>query len=170
MTPSQTSACPECRLVLPVVQGPVDPYENSSPACWALFGEVMAREFSGPAFFSSHRLTVDAYMVQHQVPTSRASRQSLWVHLAGLCLMLERESDPKHVGRILGRLSAPKRDFATLRPPDVAPAVTVALLRNATDHDAHTSLARQWAQAVWGDWGAHHAAIRSLVVECESAP
>ena len=31
---------------------------ESSPACWAAYGEVLAREYSDPAYFQVHRLSV----------------------------------------------------------------------------------------------------------------
>lgn len=151
-TPFETE-CPGCGLVLPTRDGPIDPYANSSPGCWGIFGEIMAREFSGPEFFASHRLTVDAYMVQHQVQTTRASRQSLWHHLAGLYLVLECRADPGYVGRILARLAMPKRDLAGLRPPAARLSVTVVHLRDATELDAHARCACEWAAAVWDHLG-----------------
>ena len=137
MTAPSETECPGCGLVLPTTDGPIDPYGNSSPACWAVFGEIMAREFSGPEFFACHRLTVDAYMVQHQVQTTRASRQSLWVHLAGL------------------------------KPPAGRLSLTVVHLRDAAELNVHARRAREWAAAVWEHWGEHHGAIESMVQDCE---
>ena len=169
MTAPSETECPGCGLVLPTTDGPIDPYGNSSPACWAVFGEIMAREFSGPEFFACHRLTVDAYMVQHQVQTTRASRQSLWVHLAGLYLLLERRADPGYVGKTLARLTTPKRDFAGLKPPAGRLRLTVVHLRDAAEPDVHARRAREWAAAVWNHWGEHHDAIESMVQDCEHA-
>ena len=46
-------ACPGCGALLPVENGPTHPYMRSSPACWARYGEVLAREFGDPAYFAS---------------------------------------------------------------------------------------------------------------------
>ena len=54
--------------------GPTHPYYGCSPACWARYGEVLAREFQDPAYFGLHQLTVDAYAVQH--PGSRSGARS----------------------------------------------------------------------------------------------
>src|SRR4051794_24590014 len=103
------SRCPGCAVELDQLEGPTDPYGAASPACWAVFGIVMAREFSGEAHFASHRLSVDAYMAQHPSQSSRAAVQSVWLHLVGLHLVLERQSAPSYVARLLGQLSRPKR-------------------------------------------------------------
>ena len=57
--------CPGCGLSLPVVEGPTHPYIGASPSCWALFGQVIAREYGAPAYMKAHQTTVDAYAVQH---------------------------------------------------------------------------------------------------------
>jgi len=49
-------ACPGCGALLPVENGPTHPYMRSSPACWARYGEVLAREFGDPAYFALHQL------------------------------------------------------------------------------------------------------------------
>ena len=64
---------------------------ESSPSCWAAYGEVLAREYNDPAFMAAHRLTVDAYAVQHPGRPSPQSIQSVALHLISLCLVLEQE-------------------------------------------------------------------------------
>jgi Family of unknown function (DUF5946) len=57
---SGVSVCRGCGVSLPDVKGPTHAYLHSSPACWALYGEVLAREYSNPARFVVHQLTVDS--------------------------------------------------------------------------------------------------------------
>jgi hypothetical protein len=155
------SMCPGCALELEALEGPTDPYGASSPACWAAYGIVMAREFSGEEHFASHRLSVDAYMSQHPSRVSRAAVQSVWLHLVGLCLVLERRATPDYVGRVLRQLSRPKRQFDWLDPPPLG-GLTVSHVVQATSLEEYQRATRRWAGFVWDAWLPHHGAIRAL--------
>ena len=161
------SACPGCGLDLPAVEGPCDPYGASSPACWAEYGEIMAREFSDASHFASHGMSVDAYMAQHPSRSSRASIQSVWVHLAGLCVVLERGATGPLRGRLMAKMTAPKRDFEWLVPPLPGTTSTVASVRDG--EGSHASRVRTWAESVWASWAPHHGRIRSEVDAAEKA-
>ena len=65
--------CPECGA----------PGVASPDACKELFAEVGAREFADEAFFRVHRLTVDAYCLQHPNAYMRSSKSAA-AHLAAL--------------------------------------------------------------------------------------
>ena len=88
--------CFSCGGKFPDIDGPVHRYMDSSAGCWAVYGEVLAREYSDPSFFEVHRLTVDAYAVQHPGAKDRQSIQSVGVHLIRLCLFLERDLSPEN--------------------------------------------------------------------------
>jgi hypothetical protein len=151
-------ACPGCSLELEEVEGPADAYGGASPACWALYGEAMAREFSSPEFFAGHRVSVDAYMTQHPSKSSRAAIQSVWVHLAGLYLVLEKNHPAP--ARVMAKLVETKREYEWLAPPAVRGGVTVKDVLAAPDAKAHVAAARRWAEAVWAAWEPHHPRIR----------
>lgn len=61
--PADIAVCPGCGSRLPAVEGPVHAYMTSSPACWAAFNAVIAREFEDPDLMPIHRLTVDAWAI-----------------------------------------------------------------------------------------------------------
>ena len=82
--------CPDCGALTPDVDGPTHPYVGASVGCWAMYGEVLAKEYGEYRYPSVHRLTVDAYSVQHPGTPSRRSIQSVAVHLVSLYLVLER--------------------------------------------------------------------------------
>ena len=89
-------ALPGCgSRYLPQALDETHPYIGASPACWATFGEVLAREFGDVTFGRVHRQTVDVYAVQHPGDDDRRQRQSVALHLVGLCHWLEHgiESD-----------------------------------------------------------------------------
>src|SRR4051812_1460015 len=82
-------SCPGCGGMFPEMEGPIHRYMESSPACWATYGEVLALEYSNPAYAENYRFGVDAYAVQHPGRPSPQSIQSVAVHLIRLCLLLE---------------------------------------------------------------------------------
>ena len=73
--------CAGCGALVPVTDGPTHPYIGASPGCWAIYGEVLAREYGEYAYPPVHRLTVDAYAAQHPGVPSRRSIQSVAIHL-----------------------------------------------------------------------------------------
>lgn len=64
-----------------------------SPGWWAVFGEVLAREYEDPACMANHRLTVDAYAVQHPGEPTPAAARSVLLHLVSLCAIRERTEE-----------------------------------------------------------------------------
>ena len=50
-------ACIGCGGLVRAIDGPTHRYMESSPGCWPLYGEVLAREYGDSAFWASHRLT-----------------------------------------------------------------------------------------------------------------
>jgi len=156
------SRCPGCRLLLPEGEGATHPYIGSSPACWALFGDILAREYSDPAYFRRHQLTVDTYAVQHPGRPERRSVQSVALHLVTLCLILEDGADPGDGPTLHRRLA--KRDVVHwLDPPQPNGRVTVADVRDAASAAEHERAVEAWARDVWGAWEAHHATVREWV-------
>ena len=71
------------------MEGPTHRYMQSTPGCWAAFGRVLAREYEDQRYFEVHRLTVDAYAVQHPGIPGRQSIQSVAFHLVRLGLFQE---------------------------------------------------------------------------------
>src|SRR5678816_4348633 len=60
-----STRCIGCGGLVPQMDGPTHRYMDSSPGCWHVYGEVLAREYGDQAFRVAHRLTVDSYAVQH---------------------------------------------------------------------------------------------------------
>lgn len=161
------TACPGCAIELPVTDGPTDPYGGASAACWALYGEVLAREFSDARHFAVHRLSVDAYMAQHPSRSSRAAVQSVWVHLAGLYLVLERRMPTPQVERMLALLT--HRNFEWLDPPPSRGASNAAQVAAAAEAEEHVQAVERWARETWQAWALHHTAVRALVAKVEKS-
>jgi uncharacterized protein DUF5946 len=141
--------CPGCGLVLPEHNGPRHPYIGASPACWALYGELLARQYQDYSA-SGHRLTVDAYAVQHPGRPERRAIQSVGVHLIALLLAIEHGLPAAEVTRAIGRIASADPGFEWLEPPTPNGTVTVA------DVLSGKSSPEDWARDVWRAWEPHH--------------
>jgi len=65
--------------------GPAHAYMLSSPGCWAAYGELLAREYSDSAYRRLHRLSVDAYALQHPGIDTPQSPQLPWGSISRGC-------------------------------------------------------------------------------------
>ncbi|MEP9360880.1 DUF5946 family protein [Sphingomonas sp. KR3-1] len=142
------TACCGCGGRFPDIAGPTHPYMLSSPGCWAAYGEVLAREYADPALFAAcHRLTVDAYAIQHpgNADDPRAVR-SVWLHFAALHAVFAHGYALDAATGLLQRLAG--QDFPALPGPAPIWEVTLADL-NAADHAAEM---RRWAEGAYRGW------------------
>ena len=158
------SACPGCGLDLPDSDGPTHAYLGASAACWALFGEVLAREFGDPGYFSIHQLTVDTYAVQHPGQEERRTIQSAGLHLMTLCLVVERDFDPTK-GPVMHKQFVGRPEFHRLEPPAHLGDLTVADVHRASNANEHKLAVQRWARSVWAAWSPHHDQIRRWLDE-----
>jgi hypothetical protein len=155
--------CNGCGVDLELIEGEKDPYQCSTAACWMTYNQLMAKEFSGPEFFIAHRLTVDAYMAQHPSDISRASIQSVWVHLVALYLTIEKEIPANFVSKVMSTITTPKHQFEWLIPPDPnSYNITAYDFTTLETPVEYTKLARNWAEDVWNAWSEQHTKIRQL--------
>lgn len=133
------------------VEGPTHKYMLSSPGCWNAYGEVLAREYENPILFGAvHRLTVDAYALQHPGDASdRRARQSVWVHYAALHLSLRNSEDHSRIPSIMQKLTL--RTFPALPP---APAHFEVTLEDvlAQGETNHVSAVKAWADCAFEAW------------------
>ena len=152
--------CVGCGALFPEQEGPVHRYMESSPGCWAAYGEVLAREYSDREFGTRHRLTVDAYAAQHPGRPSPQTVQSVAVHLISLGLVLERGFDPRRATAAIKAAASRKGSFRWLQPPASLGEVTVADVFRARDAAEHLAAVEAWAASVWRAWSAHHDTVR----------
>jgi hypothetical protein len=144
-------------------EGPTHRYMESSPGCWAIYGEVLAREYSDPAYGGLHRLTADTYAVQHPGTPSPQSIQSVAVHLMSLCLVLEQGTDPVRATAFLQSAVAQKGCYRWLTRPRSLGSITVKEVHRAESTEEHVKLVRAWAESAWSAWSSHHGTIRSWI-------
>ena len=156
--------CPDCKLALEPVEGLRHPYLGGSPSCCAAYGQLLAREYSDPAYMAAHRKTVDAYCAQHPGVAERRSTQSINVHLAGLCLMIERGCSGDFARQVIATLvKSHEHQFRWLMPPADLGDVRVTDVLAAESPSGHAREVDRWAECVWSAWHPHHAKIRDLV-------
>jgi len=152
--------CPGCGAEFPPFSGATHPYMLSSARCWAAFGAVLAREYSDPGLFDVHRLSVDAYAVQHPGnQSSRPALQSVGLHLARLTLQLERGLSPERANAAMVQLAEYKARFHWLEPPGSLGTITVAQVSPLLEPAAHAAAVRAWARAALDAWQPHRPTI-----------
>lgn len=156
--------CPDCKAALPHTGGPRHAYLGGSASCWAAYGELLAKEYGDQAYMVVHRQTVDAYCAQHPGLPERRTIQSINVHLAGLCLTIERGSSGDFARRHIAKLTEGYEDrFSWLPPPANLGGVRVTDVLAADDPTAHAREVQRWAEEVWSAWEPHHSHVRALV-------
>ena len=158
-------ACIGCGALVPDVDGPTFRYPGAaSPGCWAAYGQVLDREYSEYQYPREHRLTVDAYAVQHPgIPTPQTI-QSVTVHLISMCAVLEHGYGFAGATDMMRRaIERHKAEFIWLEPPTHRGAVTVLDVVQTKDVHAHAETVMRWANSVWAAWAGHHDTIHTWV-------
>jgi hypothetical protein len=156
-------------VILPALDGPVHRYMESSPACWAEYGKVLAREYSDPELMAGcHRLTTDTFAVQHPGKPSPQSIQSVAIHLMALYAVLELGATHEEARALLSR-AADRMTFEWLDRPANLGDVTVADVALARSNAEHIDAVKSWANAAWRAWAPHHPQIRAWAEAARAA-
>ena len=154
--------CPGCGLRAPDAGGLAPAEHRASPGCYALYGELIARDYADPEYYRrAHQVIVDAYAAQHAGGTSRRETQTVGLCLMTLCLFVEDGVPPADGPALHKRMVAHRPDFPWLQPPPTHGLMTVADVLRARTADEHAHLALQWGEQVWQAWKPHHATIRA---------
>lgn len=155
------STCPGCGLTSLETTGPAPEEQLASAACWALYGQALARSYTDPGYRAVHQMIVDAYAAQHAGGTSRRQVQTVALCLMTLCLFIEHGTEPVQGPALHKQMVARRPDFTWLAPPDQHGLMTVADVLTAHDAEEHGRLVREWGHQVWQAWALHHATIRA---------
>jgi hypothetical protein len=130
--------------------------------CLKLFEEVLAREFSDYRYGKIHRLTVDAYSLQHPDEYMRSGK-SFAAHLTGMCAALEYQ-DALTLNQVVQKWLSTNPDIAKpAQLPEQRGDLTIAYIHSASDADEHVKRVREWAQDTWSAWSEHHELARQLI-------
>jgi hypothetical protein len=156
----KTTFCPGCGVELAALDAPVHRYMESTPACWAKYGELLAREYGNAEYMASHRLTVDSYAVQHPGNPSAQSIRSAAVHLISLHAVLEQSMNDRDATALI-KACADNGRFEWLVPPAARYRLNALHPLQATNATDHALAVREWALCAWEAWAPHHKQIRS---------
>lgn len=105
-------------------------------------------------------------MAQHPGDgTDRRDRQSVFVHLASLCAVLELGSPPSRSPAVMRAVLARPDDIPVLRRGRGPGHLTVLDAIDSPTLEAHDARVRAWAGLVWDSWREHHATIRAILAE-----
>ncbi|HAJ75028.1 MAG TPA: hypothetical protein DCM64_01090 [Gammaproteobacteria bacterium] len=159
--------CPSCGAATAISDGPVHKYLESSPGCWAAFGEVLAREYSDYRYARNHQMTVDAYALQHPGKPSSQTIQSAAVHLASLCKIIENDYSNNDATEFLQKFASHKAQFFWLEPPSKPGEITVVEVLAGTDAKSHLAMVKRWALSTWEAWQQHHDQVKAWLANCE---
>ena len=146
--------CEDCGAV--VVEG--------KPGCQRIFEEVIAREFGDYRYGRIHRLTVDAYSLQHPDEYMRSGK-SFAAHLTGICSALECEDSPDINRSVQRWLSTNPAISKPAMLPDQRGDLTILYIHDAADAEEHIRRVREWARSVWNAWSDYHSLARQLIEE-----
>ncbi len=163
-TETKLIQCCGCGTMVPDEPGSGHRYLESAPACWRIFGEVLAREYTDSKYYAVHRLSVDAWAVQHPGHESAQTIQSAAVHLVRLCMVIERAWPLERANTVM--LTFSKRDKSKMRwltPPVSMGTVSVLDVAKATDSASHCDVVWKWATATWNAWSQHHLQIHEWI-------
>lgn len=126
-------------------------YMLSSAGCWSAYGEVLTREYQDPTLFTQcHRLTVDAYAVQHRGdPGDRRAVRSVWLHFAALDIIFGQGGSFDDALAVLRRLA----EMPLPELPATTPVFSMTLEHVvAAGPDRHVGAVRAWAQSARAAW------------------
>ncbi len=132
--------------------------------CLKLFEEIIAREFSDYRYGRTHRLTVDAYSLQHPDKYMRSGK-SFAAHLTGMCAALEQEDAAALNQTIQKWLSTNPQIDKPAHLPERRGDLTITYISSASDADEHVNRVKEWARDVWVAWREHHDLARRLINE-----
>jgi hypothetical protein len=160
MNPSENDApdvCEDCGAFV----------EGGRGGCLKLFEEVIAREFSDYRYGRVHRLTVDAYSLQHPDKYMRSGK-SFAAHLTGMCAAVEHEDAPALNQAVQKWLSTNPHVEKPARLPERRGDLNITYIHGAGDADEHVKRVREWARDAWGAWAEHHELARRLIDEAST--
>ena len=140
---------------------------EGNAGCLKLFEEILAREFSDYRYGRIHRLTVDAYSLQHPEAYMRSGK-SFAAHLTGMCAAIENKSTHALNQAVQKWLSTNPKIEKPVKIPKQRGDLTITYIHSAADPEEHTKRVREWAREVWGAWSEHHALARQFIGEATS--
>jgi len=148
-----------CGVETEEVEGPTHAYVLSTAGCWEAYGRLLAREYEDHARWRTHRVTVDAYALQHPGVDGPQARNSVGVHFSRLGLTVGRGWPLERANEAMLQITAKKFAYPWLTPPVALVGMTVLDVLTAETAEEHMAMVEAWGRAVWASWGEHHAVV-----------
>ncbi len=168
------STCPGCKASFTQEKElPLHKYGVMAPECWAAFNTLLGYEADNFGYPEEHRLTVDAYGVQHPQNLElqkqlgikerliQASVQSVGRHLIGLYCALEKKMDLLSISKVMGQVIKSGQELELLEPQESMGDITIANFSPDFSREEYSQFAWAWAQSAWNAWAHKHDLVRS---------
>jgi hypothetical protein len=143
--------------------------EDGTAGCRRRFDELVARDFSDPAYFRVHRLLVDTYSLQHP-DTFCVSAKSMAAHLTGLAWLLNYEAGRATGSERLRRWVEAHPDLPRPKPPTFRGLQTIDNVARVSDPAEYAKAVEAWARSTWHAYAALHATARQWISQAFEAP
>jgi len=154
--------CIGCGMLTERVVGESHSYMLSSPKCWSLYGELLAREYSNSEYMSIHALTVDAYALQHPGIENAKAISSIYVHLTSLYAYFALGVAVELLPKVKQTATVYSKKSRWLEPPANTYTTTVFNVLEAKNAQEHQLLVEKWTKETYNQWSSHHALIAKL--------
>jgi hypothetical protein len=157
MQNSETVLCFSCGAMVPNIEGPIHKYMLSTPGCWKLYGEILAKEYTQLNYDpDSHRITVDAYAVTHPgVKDERRAVQSVNIHLIRMHYQFEKNCKGEKLLQIIKNAAENTelhQSFTWLEPPSFINAPNITSVLFANNIKEHKERVYTWGTSIWTLW------------------
>jgi hypothetical protein len=117
---------------------------------------LATRRFTGSSLIATWR------SIQATAATG-APASPCFVHLVGLCAVLEHDASPPYATKLLDRVIQQHDEFPVLERTKGPGRLTVLHMLGAADLADYADRDRKWASAVWDSWSAQHEVIRTAL-------
>ena len=153
-----TPACPSCGAI----------GVNCIEECQARFAGMLGREFTNPAFFKVHRLTIDAYSLQHPEQYMKSTKSAA-AHLTGMCWSME-HGYSQHLPRTIKKWVDGARTCTRISPPLPLSRgeITLNHVIDISDPEQYFTAVTEWARSAWNAWRIHWPQARKWIEEAIS--
>jgi hypothetical protein len=149
--------CEDCGAVVP----------QGKAGCLRIFEEVLVKDYSDYRYGKNHRLTVDAYSLQHPDAYMRSGK-SFGAHLTGMCAALEHEDNLPINQAVQRWLNGPRIIDKPAQLPKRRGELTIMHIHSAANAEEHNERVREWARSVWDAWAEHHGLARRWISEASA--
>lgn len=135
--------------------------EGGTAGCRKLFEELCGREWDSPISYRVHRMTVDAYCLQHPDEYC-ASAKSFAAHLTGLCCAIEHKSHPNVLRGLQHWLSGTPDILKPSLPVHHGSLIVMEVYREK-DPVPQMLAVNRWAQSTWEAYAELHPIARDWI-------